>query len=67
MHTHQMTDLLNEWEIIKDDQENNSVENFLYYLLKKVQQTPGCEQWAEEQNDILEHLNISQIPSTHSF
>jgi hypothetical protein len=62
-----MGDLLAEWQVIKSDTDNNSVENFLYYILKKVEQTPGCEEWNLAHQEILQQIGVRQVPSVHSF
>jgi len=67
LRDHQLNDLVAEWKVIENDLANNSIENFLYYILKKVQQSPQGEAYVHEQNDLLASLGVKQIPSTHSF
>ncbi|MCD6476058.1 MAG: hypothetical protein J7K85_07350 [Anaerolineaceae bacterium] len=67
LETTNINGLFDEWKIIENDLQNNSIENFLYYVLKKVQQGPGGDHWIQGQDSILQRLNISRIPSTTSF
>ncbi|MCD4752668.1 MAG: hypothetical protein K8R40_06325 [Anaerolineaceae bacterium] len=67
LETTNINGLFDEWKVIENDLQNNSIENFLYYVLKKVQQAPEGEHWIQEQESVLQRLNIFQIPSTYSF
>ncbi|HMN62875.1 MAG TPA: hypothetical protein PJ988_21090, partial [Anaerolinea sp.] len=60
-------DLKTEWESITSSQVPSSRENFLYYLLKKYQQSPAGTALVEAQfTDEGEH-GITRIPSARSF
>jgi len=60
-------DLLAEWREISTDGEPTRPSNFLYYLLKKYQQTPQGKHCAELQLQWeLEH-GIHRVPSEHFF
>lgn len=60
-------DLKTKWESITSSQVPSSRENFLYYLLKKYQQSPAGAALVEAQfTDEREH-GITRIPSARSF
>ncbi len=60
-------DLLEEWEAIEEESTPSSEANFLYYVLKKYQQTPQGKALLEEQRDYEENHGIVRIPSVHTF
>ena len=59
--------LLNELNIIKNNQEEASLENLLYYVLKKAQQTPQFDYLKKEQSDDEIKGGITRILSQHYF
>ena len=59
--------MLNELNIIKNKQEEASLENFLYYVLKKAQQTPQYDYLKKEQSDEEILGGITRILSQHYF
>ncbi|HPH96581.1 MAG TPA: hypothetical protein PKW33_14720 [Anaerolineaceae bacterium] len=67
LHKQQNTALLAEWNDIISRQVPSSQENFLYYLLKKYQQSPEGAHLVEEQKQDEIALGIQRIPSEHSF
>ncbi len=60
-------ELLNEWQDILDNQVPSSRENFLYYLLKKYQQTDQGRHLIARQAEDEETNGITRIPSEHFF
>ena len=61
------SDLLKEWQDLLNGRENASIENFLYYALKKYQQTEmGGKSLCELTRVETEH-GITCIPSLHAF
>ncbi len=61
------TELLKEWHDLQSGRETASVENFLYYALKKYQQTQYNEKSiCDQARDETSH-GITCIPSIHSF
>lgn len=60
-------DLKAEWEGICNGQVPSSQENFLYYLLKKYQQTPEGRALVHAQAVDEANLGILRIPSEHHF
>jgi hypothetical protein len=61
------TELLKEWHDLQSGRETASVENFLYYALKKYQQTQHNEKSiCDQARDETSH-GITCIPSLHSF
>lgn len=61
------TDLLAEWKEVQASGECCPAENFLYYALKKIEQTPGGKALLEEQTAEEAAHGIMRIPSMHSF
>ncbi len=61
------TELYEEWKDIQKQTTPSSPENFLYYVLKKVQQTPGGRRLMDEQNQYEKFHNLLRIPSEHTF
>lgn len=59
--------LLQEWQDIQAGHEVASIENFLYYALKKYQQTGYGSDSISEQNQMELSHGITRIPSIHSF
>jgi hypothetical protein len=59
--------LLNEWKDIQAGRAPSSQENFLYYVLKKAQQSADGNALAREQIIGEKALGISRIPSRRSF
>jgi hypothetical protein len=59
--------LLEEWENIQAQQVVSSQENFLYYLLKKFQQTRQGMTFIEDQNQAELDCGILRVSSQHSF
>jgi hypothetical protein len=59
--------LLNEWKDIQAGRAPSSQENFLYYVLKKAQQSEDGKALVREQNSSEKALGISRIPSRRSF
>ena len=59
--------LLNEWKDIQVQRTGSSRENFLYYLLKKFQQSPEGRYLVREQQSHEKSLNILRVPSKRSF
>ena len=60
-------DLRNEWQNIQAQQVVSSQENFLYYLLKKFQQTPEGSSFVVDQLETEAGCGILRISSEHSF
>lgn len=59
--------LLGEWRKIQNGKVCASQENFLYYVLKKYQQSPeGAESW-REQMDYEQKLGIRRVSNQRSF
>lgn len=61
------TELLEEWNDIKNKQVPSSEENFLYYAFKKFQQTEDGKHLVEIQSAQEEKCAITRIPSKHTF
>jgi len=59
--------LLNEWKDIQAERINSSRENFLYYVLKKYQQSPQGRRLAREQISHEKSLHIQRVRSKRSF
>jgi hypothetical protein len=59
--------LKEEWENIQAQQVVSSEENFLYYILKKFQQTNSGTSFLHEQNNSEIDCGIMRITSEHSF
>ncbi len=62
-----LTGLLNEWRAIQSGETPSSEENFLYYLMKKYQQTQEGRALVGEQSDWEKSLGITRIPSKRFF
>jgi hypothetical protein len=60
-------ELKNEWGNIQAQQVVSSQENFLYYLLKKFQQTPEGETFVRDQLEDESGCGILRVSSEHSF
>jgi hypothetical protein len=60
-------ELQNEWENIQAQQVISSQENFLYYMLKKFQQTKLGTDFVEAQQQAENDCGILRISSEHSF
>ena len=60
-------DWLEEWRGIKEQRIPSSEENFLYYILKKYQQTPRGRYTLKEQLEFEVEHGIRRIPSEHYF
>ena len=60
-------DLLQEWQLIQSDRIHSNRENFLYYLLKKYQQSPEGRTSPRRQQALEHELGIQRIPSPRSF
>ncbi len=59
--------MIEEWTAIEKENIPSSESNFLYYILKKYQQTrPGSQSWQEQRAYEEEH-GIVRIPSVHTF
>lgn len=56
-----------EWEEIQSNKTQSNQENFLYYLLKKAEQSPEGTELLKEQFERERNLGITRIPSVHSF
>ena len=61
------SDLRAEWNDILDQNVRSSPENFLYYALKKFQQTPAGQYLAEAQRCYEEECGIIRVSGEHSF
>ena len=61
------SDLQVEWEDIKERNVPSNIGNFLYYVLKKYQQTDEGRYLIEEQRAFEETCGITRIPNIHSF
>jgi hypothetical protein len=59
--------LLHEWEDIQARNVPSSEENFLYYVLKKYQQTPQGKKLVQEGLDCEQESGIERVPSEHYF
>ena len=60
-------DLQEEWENIQAQQVVSSQENFLYYILKKFQQTRQGTAFINDQKDAEIDCGILRVSSAHSF
>ena len=60
-------ELLAEWLDIQNCEIPSNQENFLYYILKKYQQTPEGRHLLQKQIEIEENCAILNIPGEHSF
>ena len=60
-------DLQVEWKDIKERNVPSNIGNFLYYVLKKYQQTTKGQHLIEEQRAFETTCGITRIPSEHSF
>ncbi|HSB66611.1 MAG TPA: hypothetical protein VLD65_08525 [Anaerolineales bacterium] len=67
LHDSTHRELLDEWENIQAQQVISSQENFLYYLLKKFQQTSQGNAFLEDQKSAESECGILRITSQHSF
>lgn len=61
------TGLLSEWKDIQGGRAPSSLENFLYYVLKKAQQSVDGKALEREQKSCEKALGIARIPSRRSF
>jgi hypothetical protein len=59
--------LKEEWKALKEAATPSSLENFLYYALKKYQQSPEGKSSVSEQTLFESQHGILRIPSIHSF
>ncbi len=59
--------LLTEWEEIQKSETPSNQHNFLYYALKKVQQTNEGSYMDQEQAEMEEERGITRVCSLHSF
>jgi hypothetical protein len=60
-------ELQREWRDIQEERNNQTEENFLYYLLKKFQASPEGKEDVETQRALEKELGFQRIPSVHSF
>jgi len=60
-------DQLEEWNQIRDGGIPSSPENFMYYILKKYQQTDAGERLVQAQSAIEQACGITRISSEHAF
>jgi len=60
-------DLLAEWDGIRAQNVDSSLENFLYYVLKKFQATPQGRDAIEGQRQAEEACGLLRVSSVHSF
>lgn len=60
-------DLQDEWRYIQTEQVPSSRENFLYYVMKKYQQTEAGRALLREQAAFEAEHGISRVPNEHSF
>ena len=60
-------DLLAEWLDIEHQKVRSSQENFLYYIMKKYQQSPEGKDLIEQQANYEQAHGITRITSEHSF
>ncbi|HZW03663.1 MAG TPA: hypothetical protein VFF68_07045 [Anaerolineaceae bacterium] len=60
-------ELLEEFRMIEANQVSASLENYLYYVMKKFQQTRAGGYFYQEQLEHEQALGIYRIPSEHSF
>lgn len=67
IHRSGNTGLVNEWHDIQNDEVPSSGENFLYYVLKKYQQTSEGNHLLQEQQKHEASLGIVRLPSKQSF
>jgi hypothetical protein len=63
----QNPELLGEWKDIQEAQVPSSIENFLYYIYKKYQQTKEGQKLLNLQYEQEQKCAITRIPSEHSF
>jgi hypothetical protein len=61
------SNLLEEWNQIRDGGVPSSPENLMYYLLKKYQQTPSGRRLVEAQADLERARGITRISSEQAF
>ena len=61
------SDLQMEWEDIKERNVPSNIGNFLYYVMKKYQQTDEGKYLVDQQREYEEACGIKRIPSEHSF
>lgn len=59
--------LLLEWQEIRTRQTQSNAENFLYYMLKKVEQSNEGKELLKEQEKIEKAHGVVRVPSGHSF
>lgn len=67
LHGSQNPDLQSEWSDIQNCQVPSSEQNFLFYLLKKAQQTAGGSHLIGEQAQVEKERGILRIAPEHSF
>ncbi len=67
IHDGENTDLLAIWNLLVSGEESASMENFLYYALKKLQQTEKGKYLIKEQIDDEINCGILRIASKHYF
>ncbi len=60
-------DLLEEWTTILEGRVPSSAENFLYYVLKKYQQTPAGQSLIAMQQAMEQECGITRIVNEHAF
>jgi len=61
------SDMLEEWNAIQAKELPSNYGNFLYYVLKKYQQTDRGQYLVEEQKQYEKRCGIKRIPSMHAF
>ncbi len=59
--------LQEEWQTIQSGQLESSRENFLYYILKKYQQSEYGRKAGQQQTDCEQNAGIYRVPSEHYF
>lgn len=67
IHRSGSTGLVNEWHDLQNGIVPSSRENFLYYVLKKYQQTPEGRHLVKQQQKHEASLGIVRLPSRQSF
>jgi hypothetical protein len=67
LHETKNRELQEEWENIQAQQVVSSQENFLYYILKKFQQTKNGTSFVDDQKNAEIDCGILRVSSEHSF
>lgn len=67
LHNSDNIGLFNEWEKIRSGRVRSSLENFLYYVLKKYENTHGADSLIQKMRQEEKEEGFLRVPSEHHF